>query len=258
MCAVIAIANQKGGVSKTTTSLSLCDGLALPEWNKKVLLIDIDPQCNASSTLTDALDTNPDESIFPVFHDSLVISKMIHNTRNPNFFFIPSSINLIAIEGSLSGSKDGFLKLKNGIEKIKNEFDYIIFDCPPSLSILTINALVASDYLIIPMQASKFSLDGLNRLQQVITTVQNRYNATLNILGVLFTMFNSRTHLSKAIFGEVKETYPVFKTQIPSSVSIEEAQTMKKSIYEYAPKSKIALSYKKFSIEVKNAIEKQK
>ena len=257
MSKIVSVANQKGGVAKTTTALHLAIGLALDAPRKKVLLIDLDPQRNATSVLLKKASFEPQETIFHIFQKNGFSSETLHETPYPNLMATPSSIQLVELESLLSGSVDGFFRLSEGLQELEKEFDYIIIDCPPSLSLITINALVASFGIIIPLQVSKFSVDGIQGLLDVIATVQKRYNAGLKILGGLFTLYNPRTTISQTMSEEIARSMKVFKTKIPVSVAVEEAHLLKESLYEYSPKNKVALAYRDFTKEVENVLKKR-
>lgn len=257
MSKVISITNQKGGVAKTTTALHLAIGLAQKLPRKKILFIDLDPQRNATGVLLKKSDFSPEETIFSVFQKEPFSSKTLHETAYPNLMATPSSIQLVELESLLSGSLDGFFRLSEGLKGLENEFDYTIIDCPPSLSLLTINALVASTGIIIPLQASKFSVDGIQSLLDVISTVQKRYNAGLSIFGGLFTLYNPRTTISLTMTEEIAGIMKIFRTKIPVSVAVEEAHLLKESLYDYSPKNKVALAYKDFTKEVENVLKKR-
>jgi chromosome partitioning protein len=155
----------------------------------------------------------------------------------------------------LSGALDGFFRLTESMREIIKEFEYIILDCPPSLSIITVNALVAATHILIPLQVSKFSVDGINGLLDVISTVRKRYNAKLKIMGGLFTFYDERTTMAKMMNEMILKKIPVLKTQIPRSVSVEEAHMVKRSLYDYAPNNKVTQAYSKLVLEVINDLE---
>ena len=250
---IISITNQKGGVAKTTTAIHLAIGLARKQ--KKTLLIDLDPQRNATGVLLKQLDFSADKTVYEAFQKKNITGELIHSTDSENLFVIPSSIQIVELENMLSGALDGFFRLSESIREITKEFDYIILDCPPSLSIITVNALVAATHIIIPLQVSKFSVDGINGLLDVISTIQKRYNGKLKILGGLFTFYDERTTMAKMMNEMILKKISVFKTQIPRSVSVEEAHMVKRSLYDYAPKNKVTQAYSKLVTEVINGLE---
>jgi chromosome partitioning protein len=255
MSFIISITNQKGGVAKTTTSIHLAIGLA--QKNKKTLLIDLDPQRNATGVILKTTDFPSDKSIFQVFQTKSVPGNLIYETYIPNLLMIPSSLNLVELENMLAGAVDGFFRLSEALEKLKNEFDFVIIDCPPSLSILTLNALVSATHLIVPLQVSKFSIDGINSLMDVISSIQKRYNVNLKVLGALFQFFDERTTIAKSMYEMISAKLPVFKTKIPKSIVVEESHMLKTNLYSYAPDNKVTKSYTNLVKEVLNAIEKQ-
>ena len=253
---IISVVNQKGGVSKTTTSLALSVGFAKTLTHEKILLVDLDPQKNATSILTSQPDDDPEKSIYGAFKSGKVSSLQIQSTEIKNLFMIPASLNLVEIESMLGGKLDSFYRLQDAFENLKKEFTFIFFDCPPSLSVITINAMVASDYLVIPLQSSKFSVDGIQSILDSVNTIKKRYNANLKILGALMTMYDKRVTLTQVMAEEVKELLPLFKAKIPRSVVVEEAHLLKKNIYDYAPKSNVSLAYHELCGEILNELRK--
>lgn len=252
MAVVLSVANQKGGVAKTTTAIHVASGLARKSPEVQVLLIDLDSQRNATSVLLKNADFPVDETVYELFQQKPLSSKQIHSTHLPNLKCIPSSLQLVDVESLLANALDGFFRLNEGLEKVKSEFAYIIIDCPPSLSVVTINSMVAANYLLIPLQISKFSIDGIQGILDAVNIVKKRYNPHLEILGGLLTMFNQRTTLSKVIKPEVEKHMPLFTTTIPKSVVVEEAHLLKKDLFDYAPASKVALAYEAVVEEVSN------
>lgn len=251
MATVLSITNQKGGVAKTTTSLALAHAFARFFPEKKILLIDLDSQRNATSILLGGTkDIPPEVSVHALFQASKSASALLHQTAAPNFFVIPSSLHLVEVESQLSGALDGFFKLKDALEALKNEFDLILLDCPPSLSVITINAMVAADFLLIPLQISKFSIDGIQNIRDAVSTVNRRYNANLKILGGCLTLHDGRTTLAQAMIPEVEKILPILKTSIPRSVAVEEAHLLKQDIFEYAPHNKVAVAYQNLAQEL--------
>jgi len=254
---VISVTNQKGGVGKTTTALHLAFGIAESDPDKKILLIDLDPQRNATGVILQKTDFDPKETAFSLFQKNRCGSEVIHETSLPNLWAIPSHIQLVEVETMLSNAVDGFFRLKDQLAPLETEFDYIIIDCPPSLSVLTINALVAARYLIVPLQVSKFSLDGITSLLEVVETVKNRYNGGLEIVGALFTFYDDRTTLARTMADFLSEKIKLLETTIPKSIAVEEAHLMKKSLFEYAPGKKITESYRTLATEITNEIQKR-
>ncbi|MDH4200754.1 MAG: ParA family protein [Spirochaetia bacterium] len=250
---IISIANQKGGVAKTTTAIHL--SIALSQKNHKTLLIDLDPQRNSTGVLLKKMDFPADKTIYSAFQKQPIQGDMIYQTEYDNLFIIPSTIKIVEIENLLAGMVDGFFRLSGSINDISREFDFIIMDCPPSLSILTVNALVAATDILIPLQISKFSIDGLNGLLDVINTVQKRYNPKLKILGGVFTFYDERTTIARAMIKKIPDKIHILKTKIPKSVSVEEAFMLKSDLFSYAPRNKVTLAYKNLSSEVINELE---
>ena len=222
---IISVANQKGGVGKTTTTVNLAASLGVLE--KKVLLIDADPQANATSSL--GLNNDDFEiNIYQVFEHIGDIKKSIIKTNSPNLFIIPSHIDLVAVEIELVDKPNREMMLKNALSKVSDEFDYILIDCPPSLGLITLNALSASNSIIIPIQCEYFALEGLGKLLNTIKSIQKIHNNLLEIEGMLLTMYDSRLRLSKQVVEEVKKHFynMVFNTIISRNVRLGEAPSL--------------------------------
>lgn len=246
---VIAIANQKGGVAKTTTAVNMASCIAL--LGKKVLLIDIDPQGNASSGL--GVDKNNlSYCIYDVLINDLSVESVIYKGEIEGLYIAPATIQLAGAEIELVTAISRELKLKKAIQTIKEEYDYIFIDCPPSLGLLTINALTASDSLIIPIQCEYYALEGLGQLMNTIELIRKHLNADLEIEGVLLTMFDARTNLSIQVVEEVKSHFKdkTYRTIIPRNVRLSEAPSHGKPIILYDPKSKGAEVYQELAKEV--------
>ncbi len=246
---IIAITNQKGGVGKTTTSVNLSACLAY--LGKKVLLIDIDPQGNATS----GIGINKGETqycIYDVLIDDEDISNVIKETKVENLSVVPATIALAGAEVELVSTISREVRLKHAIENIKNNYDYIIIDCPPSLGLLTINALTASDAVIIPVQCEFYALEGLSQLLSTIRLVQKHLNQELYIDGVVLTMLDARTNLGIQVIEEVKKYFQdkVYKSIIPRNVRLSEAPSHGEPIITYDPKSRGAEIYLELAREV--------
>ena len=248
---VISVSNQKGGVGKTTTSLSLAASLGVLE--KKVLLIDADPQGNATS----GIGINSDDfnkSSYDVLLNQCEINDSIIKTKSPNLDIIPANIDLVAVEIELVDTNKREHMLTKMIDKIKKDYDFIIIDCPPSLGLITMNALTASNSVIIPIQCEYYALEGLGKLLNTIKGIQKVHNDNLEIEGILLTMFDSRLRLSNQVKDDVKKHFGdmVFSTIIPRNVSLGEAPSHGESVIVYNSTSKGSKSYIKFAQEVIN------
>ena len=246
---IISVANQKGGVGKTTTTVNLAASLGALE--KKVLLVDADPQANATSSL--GLNNDDFEiNIYQVFEHIGDIKKSIIKTNSPNLFIIPSHIDLVAVEIELVDKPNREMMLKSALNKVSDEFDYILIDCPPSLGLITLNALSASNSIIIPIQCEYFALEGLGKLLNTIKSIQKIHNNSLEIEGMLLTMYDSRLRLSKQVVEEVKKHFynMVFNTIISRNVRLGESPSFGETIINYDASSKGANNYLKFAEEL--------
>ena len=245
----IAIAKQKGGVGKTTTAINL--SAALAEKGKKVLTIDLDPQGNTKSGLR--IDKNNCKyTVYELMLDECSIKQCIRSNIYDNLCLIPSNVNLSAAEIELIGVKDKEYILKNEVEWIKDDFDYIIIDCPPSLNMLTVNGMTTADSVIVPIQCEYYALEGLSQLLHTINLVKERLNPRLTIEGVVFTMYDARTNLSLQVVENVKNNLnqQIYKTIIPRNVKLAEAPSYGLPITIYDGKSAGAESYRQLAQEV--------
>ncbi|MGA8853242.1 MAG: AAA family ATPase [Christiangramia sp.] len=246
---IIAIANQKGGVGKTTTSVNLAASLGVLE--KKILLIDADPQANATSGL--GIDVEEVENgTYQLLEHSIKAEEAILKTSSPNLDIIPAHIDLVAIEIELVDQENRESMLKKAIEPLRDLYDFILIDCAPSLGLLTLNALTASDSVIIPIQCEYFALEGLGKLLNTIKSVQKIHNNKLDIEGLLLTMYDSRLRLSNQVVEEVKKHFDemVFETIIQRNVRLSEAPSYGESIINYDASSKGASNYLSLAHEI--------
>lgn len=246
---IISIANQKGGVGKTTTAINLSAGLARA--GKKVLLIDLDPQANSSLSFLahDAFEL----SVYELLTDAQTnLGEVIRHTSLPKLDILPSRISLAKFESKLIGDFDAPFRLKDKMNGLPDSYDFIVIDTPPTLGLITVNALVASDYLIVPIQPSYFALEGTDDLLDTVEKVKARPNPNLKVLGVLITLLDKRTTLAKDIHEQIKEVFgeKVFDTVISKSVRLEESPAYKESIFTFAPNSTGAAEYASLCKEV--------
>lgn len=251
---IIGIANQKGGVGKTTTSVNLAASLGVLD--KKVLLIDADPQANATSGLGVDVETI-DIGTYQLLEHNVSAAEAIVETSAPNVDLIPAHIDLVAIEIELVDKDDREYMLRKALAPIKDQYDYILIDCAPSLGLLTLNALTAADAVIIPIQCEYFALEGLGKLLNTIKSVQKIHNPELDIEGLLLTMYDSRLRLSNQVVEEVQKHFSdmVFETIIQRNVRLSEAPSFGESIINYDVSSKGATNYLSLAKEMikKNA-----
>lgn len=241
----VAIFNQKGGVGKTTTCVNMA--AALGAKGKKTLLIDIDPQGNSTSGV--GIDKSTvDYSTYDMLIENVSARAIMIETEFKNLFLLPADMNLAGAELQLAENEDRNRVLKKSIATLTVEFDYIIIDCPPSLGLLSINALVASDTLIVPLQCEYYALEGLSQLVNTVRIIKQHYNEHLELEGVLFTMYDSRLKLNAQIIEEVQKYFPnkAYKTMIPRSIKIAEAPSYGEPVIYYEKYSKPSFAYKKF------------
>lgn len=252
---IISIANQKGGVGKTTTAINLSTVLA--KKGKKVLMIDADPQGNGTSGV--GVDKDQQFSVYDVLIEDIEIENTLQKTQVRNLDLCPSNINLAGAEVQLVSMENREYKLKEKVDKIKDKYDFIIIDCPPSLGLITLNAFTASDSVLIPVQCEYYALEGLGQLLNTIELVKKRMNKSLYIEGALLTMYDARTNLSNQVVKEVKNYFGdrVYKNVIPRNVKLSEAPSYGLPITLYDARSKGAKSYDKFVKEFLKANEEE-
>ncbi|MCX7975071.1 MAG: ParA family protein [Candidatus Aminicenantes bacterium] len=255
---VITIANQKGGVGKTTTAINLSSALAFMGY--KVLLVDTDPQAHSTiSCLNNP--TNFEKSLYDVLVNlKTSITSVIVKTNIPGLDLAVSKISMAKLEPTLIGEIDGHFRLKDALEPIRQQYQFIIIDTPPTLGLITVNSLVAADSVLIPIQSSYLCLEGTDDLLETIEKVKKVANPHLFILGVIITLFDKRTNLSRDVVKRIKQVFgpKVFKTFISKSVKLEESPAYKESIFTYAPDSVGAWQYKKIAEEILERIKNEK
>ena len=245
---IISVANQKGGVGKTTTTVNLSTILA--KKGKKVLLIDTDPQGNVTSGLGVSKDV--ELSVYDILIGDTEFDETLQETAIKNLKVCPSNISLAGAEVQLVSMMSREQRLKTKLDKIKDQYDYILIDCPPSLGLVTLNAFTASDSVLIPVQCEYFALEGLGQLLNTVNLVKKHLNKNLEIEGALLTMYDARTNLSNQVVKEVKKYFEdkVYKTVIPRNVRLSEAPSYGMPITVYDPRSKGAKAYEKFAKEL--------
>ncbi|PJZ70758.1 chromosome partitioning protein ParA [Leptospira perolatii] len=248
---IVSIANQKGGEGKTTTSLNLAWGLA--RRGKRTLLIDIDPQANSTGIFL-----NPEaieKSMYNIFQTKAKVKDIMVPTHVNNLIIAPSRLTLAEAETAAANVEAPYI-LRDAIMDLEKDFDFCVIDCPPSLSIFTINALVASNYVIIPLQAEKFSVDGILGLQQTISSIKKRINPSLEILGALVTQLKPQTLLTKTIVPVLTKYFRIFENSISDGVAVGESHLAKKSVYDYNKSSRQAQEYEGFIEEFLHELQK--
>jgi chromosome partitioning protein len=248
---ITAVANQKGGVGKTTSAINVTAALAAAE--KQVLLVDTDPQGNSTSGL--GLDKdNLDGSLYDLYTGSKTVDEIIAGTALPYLNIIPSNIELIGAELELAGREGRESILRNALEPVRHRYDYIYVDCPPSLSLLTLNALVAADSLLIPMQCEYYALEGISMLLRTFNLIKDSFNPALEIEGILLTMFDGRNTLANQVSDELRKHFgdKVYKTIIPRNVTLAEAPSHGKPVILYDVRSKGSQSYLELAKEIIN------